>query len=498
MTVPKPDSLRQLASQTAWYGLSTVVGRLLNYLLVPLHTRLFHPEAYGVITDFYALAAVAAVLYTYGMETAYFRFSGKAGSNQALRHSFYTTAFYSILVTSLLLGAVLWLGASEWASLLRHPDRGHFVQWFALIFGIDAVSALPFAKLRQEGRIGKFVGLKIATILILVGLQVYFLWLQPHAWGMDWVVLSNVLANGLGLVLLWKEFPDWKGFRLVHLGEMLAYAWPLLLAGLAGMLNETLDRILFKYRFPGNSTEVMAALGIYGAAYKLSVLMSLFTQAFRMGAEPYFLSKGSSSVSAPPSVPQKEPRFGEIFWYYSLAGWGIFLGVALWIDLAKWWIGPDFHSGLAIVPVLLGANLCLGWYYNHSVWYKRSDQTHYGMWLALGSALLTVLGNWFFVPLYGYWACAWTTLVAYASLLGGSIALSRWHHPIAYPWKAWLLLGIWAMSLFAVDLYWIGPELSPWTVFYKLLLLLGYGLAWPLGEWLNFVRPRPLSGRATL
>ncbi len=490
---PQPN-LRQLASQTVLYGVSTVVGRLLNYLLVPLHTRIFLPDEYGVITDFYAWAALGAVLYTYGMETAFFRFNNKENTAPDNKIKVYASGFYALLVSSVALSSVLWVGADRWAHLLHHPEHSNYVRWFAVIFAVDALSALPFAKLRQEGHSLKYVALKFSNILILVGMQVYFLgYMQipmngDHSASLDWVVLSNVFANLLTLLFLVRLWPRPSDFQWSTLAPMLAYAWPLLVAGLAGMLNETLDRIMLKFRWAGSAEQALWQVGIYGAVYKLSILMSLFTQAFRMGAEPYFLGSGQSFQEDDPTDGRpSQPRYGEVFWYFSLAGWGIFLTVMLWLDWAKAFIGPAYHEGLSVVPVLLAANLCLGWYYNHSVWFKRSDQTRWGLWLGLGSAVITVAGNWWGIPLYGYTACAWVTLLCYASLFGASALIGNRIHPISYPWNAWFILGCWAMVLFGLDRFWVGQEITAETAVIKVLLMGALLGIIPVSKWLKFV-----------
>jgi len=473
------NELRSLASQTALYGLSTVVGRLLNYLLVPLHTRLFEPQEYGVITDFYAMAALLAVIYTYGMETAFFRFVNRKDQNVK---AVYATSFYAVLATSLILSVLLWMNADSLAVALRHPDKAHFVRWFSLIFALDAVSALPFARLRQEGRSWSYVTLKFSNILILVGLQVYFLVIQPAQGNtssftsLDGVVLSNLVANGITLLFLLRGLPLLRDFDTRILRPMLAYAWPLLVAGLAGMFNETLDRVLLKYRLGGTLSSALWQVGVYGAVYKLAVLMSLYTQAFRMGAEPFFFRKNTVN---PDNDPKDSLSYGKVFWYYSFIGWGLFLVVTLGMDAAKLLIGPAYHEGLPVVPILLLANLCLGWYYNHSIWFKTSDQTHWGLWIGLGAAVLTVVGNWFLIPLYGYTASAWVTLVCYASMFAASLLASRLYNPISYPWKGWLLLGAWALFLYGLD-SWLPSGLGMFNLGLKFLLLIVYVLGVPL------------------
>lgn len=471
-----PNELRRLASQTALYGLSTVVGRLLNYLLVPLHTRLFAPQEYGVITDFYAMAALMAVIYTYGMETAFFRFINKPDHHP---RSVYATSFYTVLISSVLMSSVLWFNADSLAVVLRHPDKAHFVRWFALIFALDAASAIPFARLRQEGRSVSYVTIKLTNILVLVGLQVYFLVIQPApnlAWvtSLDSVILSNLAANALTFLVLLRGLPSWVAFDWRVLRPMLAYAWPLLVAGLAGMFNETLDRVLLKYRLGGTTAQALWQVGVYGAVYKLAVLMSLFTQAFRMGAEPYFFGQKNPEDSS-----ERKPAYGKVFWYYSFMGWGIFLGVTLGIDAAKILVGPAYHEGLPVVPILLLANLCLGWYYNHSIWFKTQDQTQWGLWIGLGAAALTVAGNWFLIPTYGYTASAWVTLICYAAMLLASVLASQRYQKVNYPWLGWGLLGAWALILYGLNSL-LPTGLSATTLVLKFLLLIVYVLGVPL------------------
>lgn len=471
------SALRALASQTAVYGLSTMVGRMLNYLLVPLYTRLFVPAEYGVVTDLYALVAFLNVVYTYGMETAYFRKVQQGGVGV------YATAFWSLTASSVLFSGLLLLGAPVLAGLLQYPEHPEYVRWFALILAFDTLATLPFARLRQEQKALRYAGIRLFNIGLNVGLNLFFLiacpWLlqkgiatevlssiyQPEL-GVGYIFLSNLLANALTLLWLLPLFPTWKGFDTALWKEMGWYGIPLLFAGLAGMVNETLDRALLKYLLPGTTEARFYALGIYGAVYKLAMLMALFTQTFRMAAEPFFFQQSGRADA--------RQTYARVMQYFVLAAGAIGLGVLLFLDVVKYFIDPAYFEGLYIVPILLLANLFLGVYYNQSVWYKLADKTRWGMYLSLLGAAITVLANYWLIPSLGYAGSAWATLLCYAGMMVASYVLGQRHYAVPYRLGR---MGLYLLS--AITLWQLAEILVPaptswlhWLV--RLLLFFAY------------------------
>ncbi len=472
------SSLRALAGQTAAYGLSTIIGRTLNYLLVPLYTRLFLPEAYGVVTDLYALVAFLNVVYSYGMETAFFRRASEKGEQA------YGTAFWSLTLSSIVFTALLIAGANPLAAALRYPEHQEYVVWFAFILGLDALAVIPFARLRQQEKALRFASLKLINIGLNVGLNLFFLLVLPH-WsetrqflslvdavydptlGVGYIFLSNLLANGITLLLLVPTFPRFRGrFDPQLWREMFVYGLPLLPAGLAGMVNETFDRILLKYLLPGEVSENLYQVGVYGAVYKLAMLMSLFTQAFRTAAEPFFFQQ-AKQLGAP-------QLYARIMNYFVFAGSLILVGVVLFLDIVKAFIGAAYHEGLGVVPILLVANLMLGIYYNQSVWYKLADKTRYGMWFSLFGAALTIGLNVLLIPILGYYGAAWTTLAAYSAMVLVSYVYGQRHYPVPYALaRLASYIGL-ALVLVAIELVLLSRHTGYWVWAMRIGLCLAY------------------------
>lgn len=450
-------ALKQLAGQTVIYGLSSIVGRLLNYLLVPLYTYTFSETAYGVVTELYAYAAFLFVIFTYGMETAFFRFYEKRNKDPKV----FSTAQSALIITTLLFTSLLFVFAPAITDLLylRAPE---FIRVFALILAFDALTALPFARLRARNKPFTFASIKLVNIGLNIGLNLLFLvglpaWsgqsnalgsladaiYQPE-WGIMYIFYANLLASGITLLLLLPQFIQIRwGFDAALWRNMLKYAWPLIIVGLAGIINETLDRILLKFFLPGSPLDNQAAIGIYGACYKLSILMTLFIQAYRYAAEPFFFAQAK----------QKEAKstYALSLTAFFLVGVLIFLGVMLYIDIFKYFIGPEFRVGLHIVPILLLANLFLGVYYNLSVWYKLTDKTGLGAWVAGGGALLTIILNVILIPIMGYVGAAWTTLAVYVCMTIASLWLGQRYYPINYPLGRLLLYFVGALAVFGLS-----------------------------------------------
>jgi O-antigen/teichoic acid export membrane protein len=495
---------KKLVGQTAVYGVSSILGRVLTFLLVPLYTRRFAPAEYGIVTELFSYAAFFNILFTYGMETTYFRFAHRPGAD---RPALYSKVLSLLLLTSVGFSLVLVLLAEPiTVSLLKYPAAlTKYVVWLALIMGVDAVTAIPFARLRLENKARKVATVRFLNILVNVGLNLFFIvfcrdiyagkylpQLRPLVaavynpdLGVGYVFLANLVANALYLPLLWRELRDFR-FQLdfALLRPMLAYAYPLMLMGLAGMVNETLDRPLLKYWlpegfYPGQSN--MTAVGIYGACYKFAMFMTLVIQAFRYAAEPFLFSQSTEKNSP--------ATFALILKWFTLCCAFIFVFISLNAeDFARFLLGrPEYRAGLGIVPVLLLANLFLGMYYNLSVWFKLTDKTYFGTYISFAGAALTILLNFLLIPLLGYQGSALTTLACYFMMAAVCWFLGNKHYPIPYPM---LRLSLWLLlALGLVALSWNLPVANPW-VRHALHLALSAAYA---GAIFLVERPRRLS-----
>ena len=466
--------VKKLASQTAVYGVSSIVGRVLTYLLTPIFTAAFAAAEFGIVTGLYAYVSFLNVLFTYGMETTFFRFANRPGTD---RKELYGRVLSLLLVSTAVLTVGLMLLARPLLELLAIPP-GHeqYAVWVALILGLDALTAIPFARLRLENKARKFAGIKLAGIVANVVLNLFFIVLCPAVVGgkllalqplvarvydptvgVGYVFLSNLFASGLTLLLLWRELLDFR-FRLnlAVLKPLLGYAFPLMLMGLAGMVNETLDRILLpkwlpKDFYPDQSS--LTAVGIYGACYKLSIFMSLVIQAFRYAAEPFFFAQSTEKNSP--------ATFAMILKWFTLCCAVIFVGISLNVeDFGRLFLRrPEYLQGLVVVPVLLLANLFLGVYYNLSVWFKLTDKTYYGTYIGAGGAVLTIVLNFLLIPVLGYMGSAIATLVCYFSMAVLCWRLGERHFPVPYPA---LRLGLWLLLATAlVGLGW-GVQVEGW------------------------------------
>jgi O-antigen/teichoic acid export membrane protein len=462
--------LRKLASQTAVYGLSSIVGRFLNYLLVPLYTYTFPAGDYGVVSEFYAYAGFFAVLLVFGLETGYFRFRSR---EDVPAGAAYPAALGFLLVANLIFVAALIAFRQPLADLLRYPDHPEYLVWFGLILAFDAVSALPFAKLRAEERAFRFAGIKLLEILAAIGLNLAFLLAWPKAaalWpesplaraydpglGVGYIFLANLIASAFKLLLLLPQFRGVRfreGMPLVR--PLLAYSLPMVVIGFAGMVNEMLDRAILKYLLPYGLEENLRILGIYGACYKLSILMTLFVQAFRYAGEPFFFAYAGRADA--------KRAYALVLKYFVIFCVFIFLLVTLYIDGFKLFIGPAYREGLDVVPILLMANLFLGIYVNLSIWYKLTDRTGMGAWVSLGAAVLTVGLNVWWIPILGYRGSAWAHLACYGGMALVSYLLGRRYYPVPYPMGkigGYLLLGL---ALYGLDREFVGfCGWNPWT-----------------------------------
>jgi O-antigen/teichoic acid export membrane protein len=437
------DSIKKLAGQTVVYGLGTIVPRLLNYLLTPFLTYGFSAAEFGINSELYAYISFLNVIFTYGMETTFFNFSTRSENKTRV----YNTVIVSILSSTFFFSLLLLLFSGQIATALSTPNATYlpkFIVWCIFIMATDALMAVPFARLRAEQKPLKFSLLKLLNVVINFSLTVFLLYFCKKSYengedtfmafiydprvGIGYAFLAGLIANFITLLFLIKYLiPEKNEFDAALLKQMLSYAWPLVILGLAGMVNETLDRIILKKLMPDKAA-AQVALGIYGACYKIAILMSIFRQAFQFAAEPFFFGRAKEKDA---------PRtYALVMKYFIIFCLFIFLATMLNLEWLKYFIGENFHSGLRVVPILLVANICLGIVYNLSIWFKLSNQTRFGAIIAVTGAIITIVINVLFVPQYSYMACAWATLAAYAGMMLLSYFLGRKYYPISYNLRA--------------------------------------------------------------
>ena len=447
-------SVKKLAGQTIWYGLSSIAARFINYLLTPYLTFKFLEWQYGEMSIIYAFIPFMNVIYTYGMETAFFRFANKADKDKV-----YNSTSISLITSTVFLSLLMILLRNPLAILLQITQHPEYLSMSAAIIGLDALTAIPFAKLRQDGRPVKFALTKVGGILINIICVYFFLSVcprlakDPHSfvhlffdnnWAVGYVLLANLIQNIATLLLLSKQFLGFKwSFDKLLWKEMMIYGLPLIIAGFAGMINETFDRIMLGWWAPVKTVkEAKAQVGIYSACYKLSILITLAVQAFRMGAEPFFFKQ---------SVEENAPRvYARVMKLFVITLCTMFLLVMLYLDAWKYFIrNPKMWDGLKVVPILLFANMFLGIYYSLSIWYKLSNKTLAGAWITLAGAIITLVINYFGIPYFSYMACAWATFACYGSMMVLSYVWGQKEYPIPYAWKKLVAYMVIALLLYA-------------------------------------------------
>ena len=440
LPLPIVSILRKLASQTAVYGLSTMVGRFINFLLVPLYTaQLANTAAYGEVSVMFSYASFLAIVFAFGLETGFFYFSRNAEKPETV----FSTASIFLILNGALLVTLAFLFADPLVTFAGYPGKPHYIQWFALILAADAIAALGFAWLRFQEKPWRFAIIRLTNIAVNVLVNLFYLILCPwlakngYTWVhkvynpehlIDYIFASNLCAS---LVVLPLFAGNWKllraGFDSSLFVKMMRYSTPMILVGLAGMINETLDRILLKHLLPAGISDAEA--GIYSAFYKLSLVLTLFVQAFRFAAEPFFFKQSAQQDA--------QQNYALVMrWFVYVCGLIYVVTMAILPWLAPLLIQNKMYftdsRGLDIVPVLLLANLCLGIYYNLSVWYKLSQKMLMGAMVALVGAGLTLLGNFVFIPEYSFQASAWTTLAAYATMVVLAYFLGQKYFPVPY------------------------------------------------------------------
>lgn len=437
------SGIKKLASQTLWYGASSIGARLINYLLTPYLTynALISTADYGRMGAVYSAIPIFNIVFTYGMETAYFRFVQQKENSEAVNN----TTTISLLFSTIIFSIILWLNKDLLASITQLQNFPLLIQLSIIIIGLDALSTIPFARIRNEERPTLYAFIKIAGIFINVASVIFFLSYCPKiasedldSWSaiiynknispITYVLIANVIQSLFVLLLLSKwVLPKRWNFNAVVFRQMLLYSLPMLVAGMGGMVNETFDRLMLGWWLPGSNEFRDEQRGIYNACYKLSILITLFIQAFRMGAEPFFFKQMQGN--------RPQVTYARVMKFFVITITVMFLVVALFIPVWRHFIDPKYWEGLKAVPILLFANMFLGIYYNLSVWYKINNKTMYGAIITIAGVAITISLNYIFIPTYNYMACAWTTFFCYLIMMLASYAWGQKEYYIPYATK---------------------------------------------------------------
>jgi O-antigen/teichoic acid export membrane protein len=445
--------LQTIAKDTAIYGLSSIIGRFLNYLLVPLYTAQLSAASggYGIITNMYAYVALILVILTFGMETTYFRFTNKTHTDSQV---VYSTTLISVGTVSVLFAALVIIFINPISSLMGYGDHPEYVWVMAITVAIDAFLCIPFAHLRQQKKAIKFASLKLLNIVVSILLNlIYFAWMDGKDVGYAFYI--NLVCSAMLALCLFTEYTgfSWKMDNKL-LRTMLSYSWPILVLGIAGILNQTADKMLFPYIYEGSKSEMLEQLGIYGACSKIAMIMAMITQAFRFAYEPIVFS----------GVKEKgqHEMYEQAMKYFIIFTLLAFLMVVGYIDILKYIVrNPDYWVGLKVVPIVMAAEIMMGIYFNLSFWYKIIDKTIWGAWFSGIGCVVLLAVNYFFVPKYGYMACAWGGVAGYGVAMVASYFVGQKYYPLYYPLKEIALYTILAFITFVVMTL-LHEKLSMW------------------------------------
>ena len=430
--------MKILAKETAIYGVSSIVGKFLNWLLVPLYTYVLQQQAdYGIVTNLYAWTALLLVILTYGMETGFFRFANKEGENA---QTVYSTSLIALFTTSLLFAVACVVWRMPISNALGYPTHSEFIAMLGVVVAMDAFASIPFAYLRYKKRPLQFAVLKLLFVFLNIAFNLFFLVLCPkiqdwaiiNSWynpnyGVGYVFIANILATGIQTLFLLPAVVEGIGnrgqvFSWGLLKQMLKYSLPLLVLGVCGIMNQTLDRILFPFFYEG--ADAQAQLGIYGACFKVAMVMMMFTQAFRYAYEPFVFAKHKDKKSV--------EAYADAMKYYIIFSYMILLGMIFYLDLLKFIIAPSYWEGLKIVPVVLWTYIFQGVYFNLSFWYKLTDKTQWGAYFSIIGVVITFALQAIFVPRIGYMASALSSTVCYLVIMLLSYFVGRKHLEIPY------------------------------------------------------------------
>jgi O-antigen/teichoic acid export membrane protein len=441
------STAKKFAGQTALYGLSTIVQRLLSSLLTPLYTTAYLPKVYSIFSYMFSYAALLQAFLAFGMETTFFRFLNKYPDN---KKQVYNNGFWAIILVSIIFMLFTIPFASSIAGFIKfgvstpRAEFERYIRYFIAILVLDAWCVIPFAKLRADERPIKYGVVKLINILVMISLNLVFIFgipyiLKNHLPGWQWcaqwfqegwigyVFLSNLIASVVTLILLLPELLQVElKFDRTLFKDMWVYSWPIMIAGLSYIVNENIDKILLGKLLPTGISD--HDVGVYSACARISVFLSLFIQAFRMGAEPFFFSHAKNANSG--------NTYARIMDYFIIMMCIIFVGVVANIEILKYYVNNKaYWVGLNVVPILLFGYVSLGIYVNLSIWYRLSDQTRYGLYISGAGAIVTIVLNVIFIPRYSYMAAAWVSLIAYTTMMVLSYILGQRNYPIPYSLK---------------------------------------------------------------
>ncbi|MDE6860260.1 MAG: oligosaccharide flippase family protein [Duncaniella sp.] len=462
------SGIKSLAKDTAVYGLSSIIGRFLNWCLVPLYTSMFPPSEYGEVIYIYTLVALALIVLTYGMETGFFRFANHERYKDAME--VYSTSIISLAVTSTAFIALVCVFINPITAMLHAGLHESYIIMMTIAVALDAFTALPFSFLRYSKRPMRFAALRLVNIGANIVLNLFFilicpwLWKQAPGWiawfydpdfGIGYIFLANLFTSALNLMLLFPELHGFKWkFNFTLWREMIIYSAPLLVLGLAGIMNQNIYSILLPDLYP-DKANAMAQVGIYGANYKIAIVMVMFIQAFRFAYEPFIFARTKENGE------DKLQGYRDAMKWFVISAMVIFLGVMFYLDILRHFIATNYFSGLKVVPIVMIAELFFGISFNLSLWYKLTDRTAWGMWLSLFGLAATIGLNVLLVPKYGYMGCAWAAFGCYGSMMALSYILGRIYYPINYnlPKLAFYFITAIALWIFSEV---IAIEAKPW------------------------------------
>lgn len=481
--------IKSLAKETALYGLSSILGRFLNWLLVPLYVYIFPTEQYGIVSYLYSYTAVALVILNYGMETGFFRFANKDADPMRV----YTTTLLSVGATSTLFIILLTIFLAPVSRVLLLPGHPDYIWLLGVTVAVDAFTNIPFAYLRYQRRPLRFATIKLANVGINILLNIFFLLCCPviekHApgsiswfytpmggasFGIGWIFVANILSTLCVLVMLVPELIKgrWR-MSWPLLGKMLRYSWPLLVLGVAGIMSQNMGQLLIPYIFSHNPEAARSMVGIYGANIKIAIVMVMFTQAFRYAYEPFIFAQAKAEGE------NRMAAYSDAMKFFVVFGLMIFLAVMFYLPVLKHFVAPSYWSGLEVVPVMMLAELCFGIFFNLSLWYKLTDRTVWGMYFSLFSFLLMLGLNLVLVPGIGipkgYMGAAWAALVSYFTVMVASYFVGRHYYPISYPIRRMGLYTLLAAAIWVIGEWVIDIPSYMWIEYMlRTLLLLGY------------------------
>ncbi len=483
--------IKSLAKDTAIYGLSSIVGKFLNWLLVPLYTFVLAQSSdYGIVTNLYSWTALLVVILTYGMETGFLRFANK---KEFTVSSSYTTVLTSIGTTSLMFAIICVIFAQPIANALGYSNHAEFISMLAIVIAMDTFASIPFAYLRLKGRAFQFAMLKMAYVILNIFFNIFFLilcprimewkpelisWFYDANYGVGYVFVANILSTTIQTLFLFPIiFAEKYEFNSTLLKQILRYSLPLLVLGIAGIMNQTVDKIIFPFLFE-DKTLAASELGIYGACFKIAMVMMMFTQAFRYAYEPFVFAKHKDRESV--------GAYADAMKFFVIFSWLIFLGITFYLDIFKLLIRSDYWGGLRVVPIVLCSYIFQGIYFNLSIWYKLTDKTKYGAYFSIIGLVITLIINVVFVPRISYMASAVASLVCYFVIMIISYVVGQKYLKVPYDLRSIAFYSVVAVAMYVGSVV-LRVESVWFSYVYKTVLLI-------LFVFIILKRDLPISG----